>query len=127
MTHFLITGGHLYRPCQQSITGQDLLSAGGNPRNFCTQEVEREINSQKLFYLNIFIVLSVEDQRVMVKNYDTSYKVLPWWLSGQESACNAGDTGSIPGLGRSPGRRAWQLTPAFLPGESPWTEEPGGL
>ena len=31
---------------------------------------------------------------------------LPWWLSGKESACNAGDagdTGSIPGLGRSPG------------------------
>ena len=28
---------------------------------------------------------------------------LPWWLSGEESTCNAGDTGSIPGLGRSPG------------------------
>ena len=28
---------------------------------------------------------------------------LPWWLSGKESACNAGDAGSIPGSGRSPG------------------------
>ena len=28
---------------------------------------------------------------------------LPWWLSGKESACNAGDTGSITELGRSPG------------------------
>ena len=28
------------------------------------------------------------------------------------------DTGSIPGLGRSPWRRAWQLTLVFLPGES---------
>ena len=31
---------------------------------------------------------------------------LPWWLSGKESAYNAGDTGdadSIPGLGRFPG------------------------
>ena len=30
----------------------------------------------------------------------------PWWLSGKESACNAGNTGdvgSIPGFGRSPG------------------------
>ena len=27
---------------------------------------------------------------------------LPWWFSGKESACNA-DSGSIPGLGRSPG------------------------
>ena len=25
------------------------------------------------------------------------------WLSGKESACNAGDLGSIPGLGRSSG------------------------
>ena len=29
---------------------------------------------------------------------------LPWWLSGKESACNAGDAGSIPGSGRSPGK-----------------------
>ena len=32
-----------------------------------------------------------------------SYSIygLPWWLSGKESTCNAGDTGSIPGSGRS--------------------------
>ena len=24
-------------------------------------------------------------------------------------------------------RRTWQHTPVFLPGESPWTEEPGGI
>ena len=28
---------------------------------------------------------------------------LPWWLSGKESACNAGDASLNPGLGRSPG------------------------
>ena len=28
---------------------------------------------------------------------------LPWWLSGKESACNVGDLGSVPGMGRSPG------------------------
>ena len=27
---------------------------------------------------------------------------LPWWLDGKESACSAGDLGSIPGSGRSP-------------------------
>ena len=27
----------------------------------------------------------------------------------------------------APWRRAWQPTPVCLPGESPWTEEPGGL
>ena len=26
---------------------------------------------------------------------------LPWWLSGKESTCNAGDADLIPGLGRS--------------------------
>ena len=33
----------------------------------------------------------------------TMLEELPRWLSGKESACNAGDTGSIPRLGRSPG------------------------
>ena len=28
-------------------------------------------------------------------------------------------------VGKIPGRRAWQLTPVFLCGESPWIEEPG--
>ena len=28
---------------------------------------------------------------------------LPWWLSGKECVCNAGDVGLIPGLGKSPG------------------------
>ena len=44
----------------------------------------------------------------------------------KESACNMGDLGLIPGLGRSPGGGhgnplqyfAWRI---------PWTEEPGGL
>ena len=52
---------------------------------------------------------------------------LPWLLSNQESACSTGDTGSTPGMGRSPGegndnplqywclgnlmiRAAWQVT-----------------
>ena len=32
-----------------------------------------------------------------------------------------------PWLVKIPWKRAWQLTPVFLPGESPWREEPGGL
>ena len=35
--------------------------------------------------------------------------------------------GFDPWIGKIPWRRAWQPTPAFLPGESLWTEEPGGL
>ena len=37
---------------------------------------------------------------------------------GKESACNAGNLGSIPGLGRAPWRREWLPIPGFLPGES---------
>ena len=37
---------------------------------------------------------------------------------GKESACNKGDAGLIPGLGRSSGGGAWQPTPIFLPEES---------
>ena len=29
--------------------------------------------------------------------------MLPWWLNGKEATCNAGDTGLIPGSGRSHG------------------------
>ena len=34
---------------------------------------------------------------------DGSSMELPWWLSTKQSACNAWDTGSFPGLGRPPG------------------------
>ena len=46
---------------------------------------------------------------------------------GKESHCNAGNLGLTNGLERLPWRRAWQPTPALLPGESHGTEEPGGL
>ena len=45
----------------------------------------------------------------------------------KESACNVGDLGSISGLGRSPGEGHDNPLQYFLPGESSWTEEPGGL
>ena len=41
---------------------------------------------------------------------------LPCSSEGKESACNAGDPGSTPGSGRSPGERNGQPTPVFLPG-----------
>ena len=44
--------------------------------------------------------------------------------AGKESACNVGDLGSIPGLGRSPGGgQENPLQYCYL--ENPWTEEPG--
>ena len=43
---------------------------------------------------------------------------LPCNSDGQESACSAGDPGSVPGIRKTPWRRAWQPTPVFLPGDS---------
>ena len=45
---------------------------------------------------------------------------------GKESACHAGDLGSIPGLGRSLLRRERLLTPVFWPGEFHGLCSPGG-
>ena len=42
----------------------------------------------------------------------------PGGSDGKETTCNVGDLWSIPGVGRFPWRRAWQPTPAFLPGKS---------
>ena len=47
------------------------------------------------------------------------------WASLVAQTCNEGDLGLVPGLGRSP--EGGQPKPVFLPGESSWTEEPGGL
>ena len=49
----------------------------------------------------------------------------PGGSAGKESACNAGDLGSIPGLGQSPEEGKGLATPVFWPGEfhglhSPW-------
>ena len=51
---------------------------------------------------------------------------LSWQLSGKDPAYNAGDCGSIPGSGRSPGGgHGNPLEYSYL--ENPWTEEPGRL
>ena len=51
---------------------------------------------------------------------------LPGGTDGKESACNAGDPGLIPGLGRYPeGRNGNSLT--MLAQKIPWTEESGRL
>ena len=50
----------------------------------------------------------------------------PGGSNGKESACNDGDPGSIPGLGRTPGEgNGNPLQYSCL--ENSWIEEPGGL
>ena len=51
---------------------------------------------------------------------------LPRWLNGKESACQAGDMGSIPGL-ENPLEKEMATHSSNLVREISWTEEPGGL
>ena len=45
---------------------------------------------------------------------------------GKESACNAGEPVSVPGLGKIPWRREWLPMPVFLPGEFHGERSPVG-
>ena len=53
-------------------------------------------------------------------------EAFPGGLVGKESACNVGDLGFDPWVGKIPWKRKWQPTPIFLPGEF-HEQEPGGL
>ena len=64
----------------------------------------------QLYYIRDFVVFTIRASH---------------WLSAKESACNARDLSSIPGLGRSPGEGNGNSS--ILTWEIPWTEEHGGL
>ena len=62
--------------------------------------------------------------------YLQSRRGFPGGASGKELACQCRRHkrhGFDPWVGKIPLRKAWQPTPVLLPGESPWTEEPGRL
>ena len=70
------------------------------------------MNNNPLFYLEEYLAA-------------TFMFGFPRGSAGKESTCNAGDLGSIPGLGRSPGEGKGLPTPVFWPREfqglySPW-------
>ena len=76
--------------------------------------------------------MSIEDfKKLHTFLYDTFLGMYVGFLftipsDGKKSACNM-EAGFYPWVGKMSERRAWQSTPVFLPGESPWTEEPSGL
>ena len=48
----------------------------------------------------------------------SEHHYLPRWLSGKESACNAGDAGNDSWVRKIPWGRKWQPASVFFPGES---------
>ena len=75
---------------------------------------------------------SIKSKEKYIYKKDNSQRVgilqvdFPSGSEGKESACNAGDHGSISGSGRSPGEgNSHPLQYSFL--EIPWAEEPDRL
>ena len=60
------------------------------------------------------------------RNMGTCPPDFPGGSVSKESACNAGDPGSIPGSGRSLGK-GMAAHSSILAWRIPWTEEAGGL
>ena len=54
---------------------------------------------------------------LFMSEYNSICCGFPGGSDSEESACNVGDLGSVPGLGRSPGEENDNPTPVFLPGE----------
>ena len=88
----------------------------GNPLTFTTRD-----SLAKLYPLSTLsaipsrIVFKILNNKLVQRFLDSPVLVVMYWTSlimsfpcgwaGKESACNAGDLGSIPGLGRSPGEK----------------------
>ena len=78
---------------------------------------QRHVLSILSYFLSLQTFFSVIIPSVFV-NQGLWNMGFPCSSVGKDSACNAGDLGSIPGLGKSPGEEKWQPTPIFLPGKS---------
>ena len=90
------------RPGVLQSTGSQRVKHDQATKPNWTEGIRIRCNSVNIFFWNII-----------------DYNIIPQWLSGKESACNAGDASSIPGSLRFPWRREWQPTPVFLAEKNP--------
>ena len=67
------------------IINKDLLYSPGNYSQYFVIIHKKKESEEEYTYIYMFI------------------QGIPWWLIDKEPVCNAGDLGSIPGLGRSLG------------------------
>ena len=84
----------------------------------CSHEIERCLLPEKKVMTNIDSVLESRDITLLTKVWIVQTVVLgfPGGSDSKASACNAGDPGSIPGSGRSPGEG--NGNPLQYPGKS---------
>ena len=83
----------------------------------CSQVVEQRASGSQ--YLKHLLSFSLR-KHLLTPSLDQGFCA---GSGGKESACNAGDLGSIPGLGRPPGEGNGTHS-SVLGWKIPWTEEP---
>ena len=77
--------------------------------------------------LKLIHIINFPFRNLEVSTYFPKNKGFPGGSDGKEFACNAGDLGLIPGLGRSPRGGLGNPLQYSCLGESPWTKELRGL
>ena len=88
----------------EAVTDFLFLSSKITADDDCNHEIRRQLLLGRKAMTNLDSVLKNKDVTLPTKVHIVKAKVFPTCGSaGKESACNAGDLGSIPGLGRSPG------------------------
>ena len=94
-------------------------TSSGTPEGTFSMNSRRRISSVPHWYRSKANCLSVGSHGLVPCG-------LPWWLSGEESASNAGDTALIPGSG-DPLEKEMAAHSRIFTWEIPQTEETGGL
>ena len=103
-----------HKPPDQQFTGNTDDTGSGT----------RAVKSDKSTHLECW---KFQKRNVSVSSPCRCKRGSPGSSASKESTCDAGDPGSISVSGKSPGGGHGKPTPVFLPGEAPWTEEPGRL
>ena len=90
--------------------------------------LEYSMGSQRVRHTTEQLSLSLHFHRKKKKKQKQKHG-LPRWYSGKEFACYVGDArDQAQSLGQEdPLEESMATDSSILPGESPWTEEPGGL
>ena len=105
----------------------DVPNPGTEPLSLVSPSLAGEFFSLRFVPLTtLSIQWSLESYYTWVRHFLKAYLIDS---PGKASACNAGDTGdtgSIPGLGGSPGE-GMTTHSSILAWRISWTEEPGGL
>ena len=86
--------------------------------------VDAAVQSLPGSHMVLFLCVYLLSVHVSVFRFSSYKDTFPGGSDDKESACNAGDLGSIPGSGRSL-EKGMASHSSILAWKVPWTEEPG--